>query len=303
MPRPPAMQFYTGDWKKDPNLSACSLSTRGFWIDALCAMHESDRSGTITGTAEQLARTLRCLPSEVHPAADELQATGAASVTIRNGVITLTCRRMNREFNERNSNRLRQERHRNNGKITPSSSSSSSSSDNPLPPGVEFPESLNRPEFLEAWLGWVQYRDERRIKQLGPTATKKALNRLAAMGLHAAIAAIEYSISQNYQGIFEEKIDGKTKSHANQVCKTLSANTDKRFAQQRAETDQAKQAAQATANEVDSLLSSKTMTELNELKNLIISACPENLQQKLAAADPMKSPTLRSMIAEKLKGN
>lgn len=132
MPKFPSFQFYPGDWMKDPKLGLCSPATRGIWIDCLCAMHESDPRGIIEGSADQLARLLRASSSDVQSAVDELLATGAATVTLRNGKITLTNRRMVKEANERESNRLRQDRHRkkrnSNGKVTLHSSSSSSSS-------------------------------------------------------------------------------------------------------------------------------------------------------------------------------
>lgn len=106
----PWIQFFTGDWLKDPALSICSPATRGVWIDLLCAMHELDRAGELRGTPEQLARVARCLPAEVAHALTELQTTGAAEVTERNGVVTVVNRRMKKESKNRNSNALRQAR-------------------------------------------------------------------------------------------------------------------------------------------------------------------------------------------------
>lgn len=108
----PWIQFFTGDWLKDPALSICSPATRGIWIDLLCAMHELDRAGQLRGTYEQLARVARCLPADVAHALTELQATEAADVTERNGVVTVINRRMKNEANERNGNRLRKRRQR-----------------------------------------------------------------------------------------------------------------------------------------------------------------------------------------------
>lgn len=128
MAKAPAFQFYTGDWMKDPKLSKCSPSTRGIWMDAMCAMHESDRSGTLEGTADQLIRVLRCSLSDLRAAVAELKATGAGDVTERNGKITLVCRRMEREYQERLGTRTRVAKYRGNKKVTPLSSSSSSTS-------------------------------------------------------------------------------------------------------------------------------------------------------------------------------
>lgn len=106
------MQFYTGDWLKDPALTVCPPSARGVWIDLLCAMHESGRSGELRGSREQLAQIARCQTAELTQALTDLQTTGAACVTERNGLVTVMCRRMNREHKSRETNALRQQRFR-----------------------------------------------------------------------------------------------------------------------------------------------------------------------------------------------
>lgn len=109
----PYIHFYPGDWKKDPALSQCTPSTRGIWIDLLCAMHEQDRSGVITGTLETLARVCRCSTVEFAAALADFRLHNVADVTERHENVTLINRRMNREYNARNSNRLRKARQRN----------------------------------------------------------------------------------------------------------------------------------------------------------------------------------------------
>ena len=101
----PSIQFYTGDWLKDPRLSMCSAMTRGIWIDFLCAMHELDRVGELRGTTEQLARVARCSPVEIAQALDELSASRTADVSERNGFFTVVNRRMKREYEDREANK------------------------------------------------------------------------------------------------------------------------------------------------------------------------------------------------------
>lgn len=112
MDKYPWMQFFSGDWLKDPSVSKCSPVTRGVWIDFLCVMHESDRSGVITGTREQLARLGRCSAVELDHAIEELKGTSAADVTVRDDAVTVINRRMNREYKSRKANTLRVERFR-----------------------------------------------------------------------------------------------------------------------------------------------------------------------------------------------
>jgi hypothetical protein len=127
--------FYTGDWKKDPDLSKCSAATRGIWIDLLCAMHENGRTGIITGTVHELAQMCRCSAPEMHVALAELKRNKTAHVQkcprLSNGY-QVTNRRMNREHKDREYWRLQKRRQRG-GSVSPecpaaSSVSSSSSS-------------------------------------------------------------------------------------------------------------------------------------------------------------------------------
>lgn len=116
------MQFHTGDWLKDPQLSMCRDATRGIWIDAIAAMNENGRTGVLAGTPKQLARVLRTTESSFMSAVADLRDTGAATVNVSHGVVTLTNRRMLREHNVKEQNRLRQQRARarepSNGDVT-----------------------------------------------------------------------------------------------------------------------------------------------------------------------------------------
>jgi len=67
---------------------------------------------------------------------------------------------------------------------------------------VELPFSSEA--FSEAWDTWIRHRREKR-QALTPTATRLQLSKLLAMGEARAIAAIEHSVSGNYQGIFEAR--------------------------------------------------------------------------------------------------
>jgi hypothetical protein len=56
--------------------------------------------------------------------------------------------------------------------------------------------------FRDAWNDWVQHRKEKH-KPITPLSAKKSLAQLAKMGEARAIAAINYSIANGWQGIFE----------------------------------------------------------------------------------------------------
>lgn len=120
---------------KDPALSMCSPATRGIWMDLLCAIHELDHAGQVTGTPEQLSRLCRCGVVEFVDAFKEFRASSVADVTERNGIVTVISRRMKRDNIEREKTNERVKKHRCNGFVTDNetrmkqdSSSSSSSS-------------------------------------------------------------------------------------------------------------------------------------------------------------------------------
>src|SRR5581483_8888058 len=94
----PFIQWFVSDWLGDPKVTQCEPATRGILFDWLCNMHALDRSGVITGPREELARFGRCSAVQCDAALRDLIRTNAADVTERNGVVTVTNRRMRREF-------------------------------------------------------------------------------------------------------------------------------------------------------------------------------------------------------------
>lgn len=68
----------------------------------------------------------------------------------------------------------------------------------PLPP------SLNTPDFEAAWQRWQQHRREIG-KKLTPTTAELQLQKLSAIGAQRAVAAINHSIRNGWQGLFEPK--------------------------------------------------------------------------------------------------
>jgi len=64
------------------------------------------------------------------------------------------------------------------------------------------PVELTNPRFLTVWKEWENHRKEKK-QPLTPTSITKQLNKLKNMGLSRAIAALENSTENGYQGIFE----------------------------------------------------------------------------------------------------
>ena len=202
-PRQPAFQFYTGDWLKDPELSACTPATRGIWADCVARMWEAGRSGKLAGSYEQLARLCRCTAEEMRDSVDELRTTKTATVTIRNGRVTLTNRRMWREHKARKQNALRQKRFRDkrpsNAEVTSPSSKDSKESTDSVSEQPLFPPLLDTLKFRTVWVEWLAYRREIK-KTVKPITQKKQLKKLATYGEARAIERLERSMANGWTG-------------------------------------------------------------------------------------------------------
>ncbi len=75
-----------------------------------------------------------------------------------------------------------------------------------IAPGVELPEALRQPAFVEKWSEWLDYRRTDRGKKVSKRAAKMQLKKLAAVGVLIAVAAIDDAIANDYQGVFPEKL-------------------------------------------------------------------------------------------------
>ena len=94
----PAMQFYPGDWLKDPNLRRCSHAARGVWIDMLCLMHECEQRGRLAtaGVPWTDAEIVRAVGGDPAVTAEALAELGRAGVYSRDDG-AVVCRRMLRD--------------------------------------------------------------------------------------------------------------------------------------------------------------------------------------------------------------
>jgi len=66
------------------------------------------------------------------------------------------------------------------------------------------------PEFAEKWAEWIEYRKERRLPAYKPIGLKKTFTMLVRESggdVITAIDMLEYSMENNYQGIFKRKIN------------------------------------------------------------------------------------------------
>jgi len=77
-----------------------------------------------------------------------------------------------------------------------------------IAPGVELPVALKHTAFVEAWRDWLDYRREVRRTPVSLRAAKMQMAKLAKWP-DFAVEAIEVAISNDYQGLFPEKLAGK----------------------------------------------------------------------------------------------
>lgn len=75
---------------------------------------------------------------------------------------------------------------------------------------IAIPPQLAGEDFEKAWHEWADYRRQMKLKAYLPIGAQKLLAELSAIGKDRAIAAINHSIAQGWQGIHEPKsINGK----------------------------------------------------------------------------------------------
>jgi len=145
----PAIQFYPGDWHRDPGIRTLSMHDRGVWLELLLLMHESDQRGVLVLNGRpmsdsEIARAIGLDNQTFNQTLTTLLTSGVASREPNTGA--LMNRRMVRDEELR---KVRTECGKKGGNPrlvnqiqtttvnqiqTPSSSSSSSSSNTPIVP-------------------------------------------------------------------------------------------------------------------------------------------------------------------------
>jgi hypothetical protein len=138
-------KFEYNKWRNSSELRRCSLETKGFWIELICVMRESD-ADSVTGTCREIARLVGCFPDEVERCLEELRATETADIFFHadscsgtcnascnghvtkcnaqsNARVTVTSRYISKELKSKELTRLRVAKHReqneSNTQVTP----------------------------------------------------------------------------------------------------------------------------------------------------------------------------------------
>lgn len=104
-------KFEWDKWRNDPSLRRCNKEAKGFWIDAIAAMEELD-TYFLEGTPEDLCRDLVCTMDEFERSIAELKRTGAATISKSQGRVKVVSRKLLKEVNLTEYNRLKQQESR-----------------------------------------------------------------------------------------------------------------------------------------------------------------------------------------------
>lgn len=109
-------KFWYDDWMADPNLQRAGLEAQGAWMRVLCTMWH-DGVPEITESLEFWAKILGVSQASTERLLKLVLDKKAGEGKMVDGSVTLISRRLLREFNNRQSRRLRQQRWRENKSV------------------------------------------------------------------------------------------------------------------------------------------------------------------------------------------
>ena len=233
MGKSPAFQFYPGDWLSSPNVAMMTPEQEGAyirllcyaWADPDCSLPDDDEvlaklsrlgEGWFNGGSTVVRKCFNQHPTKPERLFNQRlmkereKQEEWRKKSIEGGIKSGKSRRLQ---NAKGGSTVVEP------KGNSSSSSSSSSSENkkpPLPPkgkarkskpsfdpaSYPLPKHIDTPEVRSVWRDWCNHRSQKKQKITEETA-KRAVNKLAGWGASRAIAAMEHSIANGWQGIFE----------------------------------------------------------------------------------------------------
>lgn len=224
----PAFQFYPADWKKDPGVQACDFFTRHVWFEMLLLMHESDERGVLLLNGKPMsdiviARLLNLDNQIFETCLTTLLDFGVAHRRELDNAIYN--KRMVRDEEIRQIRKISGLQGGNpillkqksttpvKQKSTPSSSISSSSTTSINNKGkaqyffkmsdLIFPKAFDNDIGRNMIRAWLEHKKNIGKRYKSATAVNLLLKQWAEKGsVENFQQAVEFSISQNYQGIF-----------------------------------------------------------------------------------------------------
>ncbi len=89
----PWIKFWPSDWLSDEALRLVSVGARGLWIDMICLMAKSERTGYlqvnggVNPTLNQVGKLVGLSMSEIEPLISELMQAGVCSIEDKTGIV------------------------------------------------------------------------------------------------------------------------------------------------------------------------------------------------------------------------
>lgn len=117
-------KFEWDKWRNDPQLRRCNKEAKGFWIDVIAVMEELD-TYFLEGTIEDLCRDIVCTREEFDRSVIELKRTGTASISKNQGRVKIISRKILKDVNLTEYNRLKQQESRKRRRVKKVSNDSS----------------------------------------------------------------------------------------------------------------------------------------------------------------------------------
>ena len=198
---------------KDMALRSCSTFARGLLVDLLCMLFDSQRRGCLvspSGKAIDRDKIIKLISF-----GEDMQAVADAfDELVENDVIKVHADGYYYSARMVRDEEIRQERSKAGSKGGSKKQANRVANSKQIPEDEDededevedetvFPDCLNTEGFKKSWADWHAYRRESKLKKWAARTCKAQLTKLAKLGEQNATAAIEHSIANGYQGIFE----------------------------------------------------------------------------------------------------
>ena len=219
MGRQPYIPFYIGDYLKDTRV--LPLSVRGLWVDLICFMWDAPHRGELVGTLDEVARMVGCDAKEAEFALNLLKQKKTADIDLLpSGEFRIVSRKMKRdheiskERSKAGKKGIQQKFANTFAKAKRKAKAKQNTDidididiDNEIK--IDKESKINFPfpteKFKASWAAWKDYRKEIKKPYRSEMSENVALKNLGKYSEETAIAMIENSIANGWQGIFELK--------------------------------------------------------------------------------------------------
>lgn len=207
MAKLPWFKFYPSDWLSDEALQGCSMAAQGLWINMVATIEKCNAGGYLRTndkpvSSEKMARLFCLTFAETENLLSELKDAGVYSED-EHGIYS-------RKIKRRSGISVKRSVAGKKGAQAKRKQRAKQTSSKPMTSDIWYliskvlPKEFDCAEFKQAWSEWETYRQKSK-KRLSEFAAKKQAQHIAKEGwdVQRTIAAIDHSIANDYQGLFE----------------------------------------------------------------------------------------------------